>query len=157
MALLPYLKDNQLYQQFKLDEPWDSDHNKKLILQMPTVYANSTGPKRPGETHYRVLVGDWAAFDWSKGLSLAHLTAADGASITLMAVEAADSVPWTKPDELLYDAKKPMPKFGNFHGDGTFCVVFCDGYARTLRHDMKEETLRALITWTGGEVVDPDI
>ena len=29
VLLLPYLEQNNLYQQFKLDEPWDSENNKK--------------------------------------------------------------------------------------------------------------------------------
>src|SRR5262249_4330457 len=39
VALLPYLEGEGLYQAFKLDEPWDSPHNKKLIARMPRVYA----------------------------------------------------------------------------------------------------------------------
>ena len=28
-----------MYQEFHLDEPWDSEHNKALIAKMPKVYA----------------------------------------------------------------------------------------------------------------------
>src|SRR5262245_37493125 len=31
VAILPYVEEDALYKQFKLDEPWDSDNNKKLI------------------------------------------------------------------------------------------------------------------------------
>src|SRR5206468_579294 len=37
--LLPFLEQGPLYQQFKLDEPWDSKHNKKLIAKMPEIFA----------------------------------------------------------------------------------------------------------------------
>ena len=30
VAILPYIEQEALYKQFKLDEPWDSDTNKKL-------------------------------------------------------------------------------------------------------------------------------
>src|SRR5262245_11036025 len=30
VAILPFIEQNALYKQFKLDEPWDSEHNKKL-------------------------------------------------------------------------------------------------------------------------------
>src|SRR5262249_4943269 len=39
VAILPYIEQGALYQRFKLDEPWDSEHNKKLIAHMPKLYA----------------------------------------------------------------------------------------------------------------------
>src|SRR5262245_59728137 len=39
VAILPYIEEDALYRQFKLDEPWDSPHNKKLIAKMPKIYA----------------------------------------------------------------------------------------------------------------------
>jgi len=38
--ILPYIEQNNLYQQFHLDEPWDSEHNQKLMQQMPKTYAS---------------------------------------------------------------------------------------------------------------------
>ena len=37
--LLPYLGEQNLYSQFKLNEPWDSPNNRRLLDQMPRVYA----------------------------------------------------------------------------------------------------------------------
>src|SRR5260370_25308336 len=31
VALLPYLEENELYSQFRLDEPWDSPNNRPLL------------------------------------------------------------------------------------------------------------------------------
>src|SRR5438132_522263 len=31
VLILQYIEETPLYLQFKLDEPWDSEHNKKLI------------------------------------------------------------------------------------------------------------------------------
>src|SRR5207302_1956982 len=39
VAILPFIEQDNLYKQFHLDEPWDSDHNKKLLARMPNVYA----------------------------------------------------------------------------------------------------------------------
>ena len=36
--ILPYLEQEALYRQFKLDEPWDSEHNRKLIPLMPQTW-----------------------------------------------------------------------------------------------------------------------
>ena len=43
VAILPYIEQQALYNQFKQDEPWDSENNKKLIEQMPKIFA----PGRP--------------------------------------------------------------------------------------------------------------
>ena len=39
VAILPYIEQDVLYKQFKLDEPWDSEHNKKLLEKMPKQFA----------------------------------------------------------------------------------------------------------------------
>ena len=39
MAILPYIEQDALYKEFHQDEPWDSEHNKKLIDKMPVTYA----------------------------------------------------------------------------------------------------------------------
>jgi RNA polymerase sigma factor (sigma-70 family) len=46
VAILPYIEQDNLFKQFKLDEPWDSDHNKKLLALMPSTYRTpGIGPK----------------------------------------------------------------------------------------------------------------
>jgi Protein of unknown function (DUF1559) len=54
VALLPYLDEHNLYKEFRLDEPWDSKHNKALLAKMPKVYAPTiTGkPAKPNTTYY---------------------------------------------------------------------------------------------------------
>jgi hypothetical protein len=42
VALLPYLEQDALYRQFKL-EPWDSAHNKKLLAKMRHIALIPTG------------------------------------------------------------------------------------------------------------------
>lgn len=38
VAILPYIEKRELYQEFHLNEPWDSEHNKKLIELMPDCF-----------------------------------------------------------------------------------------------------------------------
>ena len=117
--------------------------------RMPPTYVVPAAPKKLGETYYRVFVGVEAVFDWRFSAPL--ITIRDGTSNTLLCVEASESVPWTKPDELVYDAKKPLPKFPNFYGNGTSLGLFCDGSVRPLRNNLSEATLRALITRAGDD------
>jgi hypothetical protein len=159
VAILPYIGQDNLYQQFRLNEPWDSPYNKRLaevavkLYLLPGAKDAMPGPGQPVTTHYRVFVGGGAAFELRKASRIADF--ADGLSNTLMAVEAAEAVPWTKPDELTYDPKKPLPKTADLF-DGGFNAVFCDGSVRFIRKTVKEPTLRAMITRAGGEVYSID-
>jgi hypothetical protein len=154
VALLPYLGHEKLYKEFKLDEPWDSPHNRPLLAKMPKVYAPPGGKtKEPHTTCYQVLVGEDTIFSDKEGMAIARIP--DGTSNTLLIVEAREAVPWTKPADLPFAADKPLPEFGGLLDDGLFSVVFADGSVRVIRRGMEEEfvrTLRALITYSGGEV-----
>src|SRR5262249_47458476 len=141
VAILPYLGEDKLYKQFKLDEPWDSEHNKKLIEKMPKVYAPPQGVEaKPGHTFDRMFDGPGTMFRMK---TLAAVP--DGKSNTLMVVEAGEPVIWTKPDELPYDADKPLPKLGGHFPTG-FNALFGDGSVRFIRKGIDEKVLRALIT-----------
>ncbi len=154
VLILPYIEQEALYKKFKLDEPWDSEHNKKLIAEMPKVYA-IPGQGKPGETHYRVFVGNGAGFDWIRGGRF-PADFQDGTSNTLMCVTAADAVPWTKPDELEFDPKKDMSKHFGMVVNGKCHVALFDGSVRMIGKLPGKETLNALITRGGGEVIGDD-
>jgi hypothetical protein len=59
--ILPFLDAYDLYQQFHLDEPWNSDHNLTLVDQMPAIYQ-VTGAANEGETSLMVFTGKHAVF-----------------------------------------------------------------------------------------------
>jgi prepilin-type processing-associated H-X9-DG protein len=152
VAILPYVEQDALYRQFKLDEPWDSEHNKKLFPLMPRIYASPGAPpaREPGLTHYRVFLGLGAGFELrARGTRIADI--ADGSSNTLLAIESDDPVVWTKPDDAAYDPGQPLPKMTPIHANG-LNVAFFDGSVRMLSPKLDEKTWRALITRAGGEV-----
>jgi RNA polymerase sigma factor (sigma-70 family) len=150
VAILPYLDEAKLYQEFHLDEPWDSDHNKKLIAKMPKVFG-----EKGTETHYRVFHGKGAIFEGKDGTPIQGIT--DGTSNTILIIEGPDTVSWTKPEDYEFDAEKPLPKFGvgKPFKDG-FNACFADGSVHFLSNKTSEKKLRALITRNGGEIIDPN-
>jgi hypothetical protein len=72
-----------------------------------------------------------------------------------MVVEAADPVPWSKPEDLPFDPEKPLPKLGGEFPD-LFLAAFCDGSVHVIeKKKIDDKLLRALITRNGGESISP--
>src|SRR5262249_12882572 len=57
VALLPFLEQEPLYREFRLNEAWDSPHNKRLLARMPEVYRPVQGFPPPSSTYYQVFTG----------------------------------------------------------------------------------------------------
>ncbi len=113
MLVLPYLNEEGLFQRFHLDEPWDSPANKPLLAQMPKVFALPGAPAGTADTHYLGFVGKGAFFEGREGLRWPQ-DFPDGPAQTIMLVEAARGVPWTKPEDLPFDPDpaKSLPPLG---------------------------------------------
>jgi prepilin-type processing-associated H-X9-DG protein len=73
-----------------------------------------------------------------------------------MCVTAATPVTWTKPDELEFDPEKDMLKLIGTVVNGKAQAAMFDGSVRTLKKLPSKETLNALITKSGGEVIGDD-
>jgi hypothetical protein len=157
VLLLPYIENQKLYDEFHLGEPWDSPHNLRLLERMPSTYAPPGYKKSlvpPNHTICHVFVGKGTAFEGPKGLRFPG-DFPDGTSNTLMVVEAGEPVPWTRPEEIVYDPAGPLPRLRGFFKDG-FRACMADGSTRWVRYGTSEEALRAAITRNGGETIDLD-
>jgi hypothetical protein len=156
VLLLPYIEQDDLYRQFRLDEPWDSPHNIALVPRMPATYA-APGSKAsklpPYHTVCHLFVGKGTAFEGNEGLRLQEFT--DGLSNTFFVVEAGEPVLWTKPEDLAYDPDGALPELRCLFKDG-FRAALGDGSTRFVRKGTSEATLRAAITRNGGERFGPD-
>ena len=76
----------------------------------------------------------------------------DGLSNTILAVEWQGNIPWTKPEDIPFDPNGAIPVLGGFWPDG-FNVLMGDGSVRAFKKEIDPNTLKALITRAGGEVI----
>jgi hypothetical protein len=151
VAILPFIEADAAWRQFKLDEPWDSPNNKRLLSLMPRTFATPGAKKdEPYTTHYQLLVGGGAMFDAQQPTRISHIP--DGLSNTIMIVEAEEAVPWSKPADLTYSPKEPLPKFGGIFKNG-FNAAGADGAVHFIPNKTPPDTLHALITRSGGEPI----
>jgi prepilin-type processing-associated H-X9-DG protein len=156
VAILPYIEQGDLYNKFKLDEPWDSPHNKVLLKEMPPTYlCPSRSNVEPFTTNYRVFSGKGALFEEGQQIGVADVT--DGTSNTLMVAEAAQAVPWTEPDELKFDPQgaPSLCGAGSAHPGG-FNASMADGSVRFFKNSIALQVFRALITRNAGEIINQD-
>lgn len=172
--ILPFIEQDNLYKQFKLDEPWDGPNNIRLLNQMPKVYSSpgNKGGQPAGQTFYRGFSNPGAIFEKRKPRNVVgaknpfgnpknpldapfdHSTIKDRMSETFFVVEAGDPVEWTKPDDLDASPGKPFPRLGGMKWKSErFQALFADGGVRLLKLDLPETTMRALVTHSGGETL----
>jgi len=155
--ILPFIEQQALYEQFHLDEPWDSAHNKTLIAHMPEIYRCPNSVTEPEMTNYVGIAGSDGIFVRPKagerlGTSMRDVT--DGTSNTIMAVEVPDesAVIWTKPADFSPNVEEPTKGLTGLRPGG-FQAALTDGSVRFIAETIDVGTLRALFTKSGGEAV----
>ena len=177
VELLPFLDQIDLSRRYDKTKPWDDPANAAVLAEMPDVFRHPDDDRdEPFTSYFAVLAANadqtagrggggtaWAAEGGpGEGLGLRDLR--DGTVNTALIVEAKRPTPWTKPEDLTYDAELPMEKadwreplsLGGFE-PGFFRAVMADGSVQTVSDALAPETLRALYTRNGGEIIDTDL
>ena len=153
VKILPYMGQFDLYRQFNLDEPWDSEQNKSLIEKMPDIYKSSLTGDLGGKTVYLVPTGPEMIFSGPDPINLDAI--ADGPANTIMLVEVdrEHAVPWTKPDDLSIDRANPSAALLRL-SNGNLNLITADGYSHTPRGTIDPALLWSLFTRAGGEKIE---
>lgn len=151
--ILPFLEQGVLYSQLKLDEPWDSPHNRAFHGQVVPTYSCPSSPNVKGVC-YAAIVGPETMFPGDGCLRLSQIT--DGTSNTIMVVEVQPTNrSWMEPvdlesDQMLHAINSGPSEIGSKHVGGAQ-VALADGSVRFLSTSISPETLQALITAAGND------
>ncbi len=154
VELLPFLDQAGLYEQYKKDEPWDSEANKKVLAQMPAIFRHPSQVTDSTNTAIVAAYGKGLVFEENDtdGTQLQEIL--DGISNTIAVVESKTEIPWTKPEDILIDlSKDKLPEFGGF-SEGIFQVGMGDGSVRAILKSIDIAVLKKLFTKAGGERIE---
>ncbi len=142
VAILPYLEQQDLFDQFHHDEPWDSPHNITLLEQMPDLFQNPSAIGRPGQTDYLAPIGEDSILSPGAGVTMDAIT--DGTSNTVLVMEVGmdQQVPWSSPQDLEIDLLESL-NIDNGH-PGTVGIALCDGSVHSI---LKSTSVEEFIKW----------
>lgn len=146
IAILPFVDQQELYEQYRFDQPWDSEENSKLLVKMPDVFRSPNSPEltSKGHTHIMGFATESGALGTGTGQQMRDFT--DGTSNTLLLIETSKSVPWTKPEDLT------DTKVEGFTGMPLHYLL-ADGSPRMM-NPIDAALLQKLITRDGGERIE---
>lgn len=152
VEILPYIEQVNLYNEYRKNEPWDSEANKKVLAKMPPIYRHSSQPKDSVFTSIFAAYGAGTMFEKKSGVAISLRDVTDGTSNTIAIVEAKRDIPWTKPEEIEFDVTAAkLPELG-FVPEG-WQAGFGDGSVRFIARSIDPSLFYKLMTRAGGEVV----
>jgi len=131
VLILPFLEQQELFDAYCFDEPWNGPRNRRLADSMPPVFRCPSEPYgRPRHlTNYVAVVGQYTAFSGSGTSSLRDLP--DRGENTLLVAEVTSTlVHWMEPIDINADQMSfhindtEQPSLSSVHpkGPGIICV-----------------------------------
>ncbi|MEM7560844.1 MAG: DUF1559 domain-containing protein, partial [Planctomycetota bacterium] len=108
--LLPFIGEKALFDEFHHDEPWYSEHNKKLIDRMPEIFRAPGSNSPPGKSHYVVAGTCDPSKDPTNRLNIEYASMNSGASQQALFIEVPDhlAITWTRPDNIILQGEKSV-------------------------------------------------
>ena len=151
VVILPFMEQANLFNKFKLDEPWDSENNKEFSQITVKLFTNGHEPRNTKYpmTYFQRPTGKDTAHE--PGQKIKFLDITDGMSNTIGIVETNKAIEWAKPDDLTFDFKKPNELRGPFAN--TFHTAFCDGSALCFAGGIPAKVAVKFVSRAGGEVI----
>ena len=156
VLILPYLDCKDLYDQFHLDEPWDSDHNKQLIEKMPGFYRDYLSKLRDssGKRTISPSAVRRPSFPARKRENRPRDRPISNPNHAGRGVgrQGRDR---TKPDDFEYDEKDPIKGLVGLN-DGFFFTGWADASVDRVKASIDPKILLALFTREGCQEFDQE-
>ena len=166
VLILPFICENNMYQEYDFDEPWDGPNNRKLADKYkfhPELFQcqSRRHSKSSMITDYVVVVGKDTIFPDAKSRSMREVS--DGLKNTILLVEINNSdIHWMEPRDLQFEAMSfviddpSSPSISSAHPEGPYVAIVGQGTMRMKGSALRRQTVRALLTASGGEPVFTD-
>ncbi len=159
VLILPQLGYTNLYNQFQLDQAWDSPENLQLTNMIPEPYriGNGAGVLFNGETSVSLVVGPGTLFPAAGPLGPNVVT--DDPSTTLLVTEAARVInTWTSPGDCSFAAATKVGSaagvdIGNSRPEFAIAISV-DERMLAIPNSVSGSSLRSLITPQGNEPIN---
>jgi hypothetical protein len=169
VLILPYLGEQELFNQYDFDLPWDAPSNAELAYTIPNAYRSVGSGGFGTEAGYSLITGPGTLFPPAppRGFrALGPRDVVDDPGQTLLVVEsvplANSFMSWTEPADL--DAAVMQGVIGGSPGreiggtsQGGAVVATVDGRGHFLSDQTSALTVMALITIAGGEPLPSDV
>lgn len=174
VLILPYLDQQELYNDYNLNQPWDSPGNLELTSRMPAVYRAASNQLYAGDAAYFLITGPGTLFPPTPSAGSAGTfqplspgAVSDSPAQTLLVVEAnaltSNYFPsWLEPRDLDVTMMQgvigtsPGRELGGVNRGGAV-VATVDGRSHFLSDQTLPSTVMALITVDGGEPLADDV
>ena len=149
VQILPYLGHNFLYKQFRQNEPWDSEHNKKFIRRIPPSFRETQDDLNKGTTPFQAPVGMATIFS-PGGTGTNSIQIINELSNTIMLVKVPEdkTAIWTKPEDWEIDISLPAKDL--LKGFTNAIVFACaDGEVKAIPLKEAEEKIKSMLVIDG--------
>jgi prepilin-type processing-associated H-X9-DG protein len=138
VLILPGLGEDDLYKEYRFDEPWDGPNNRRLAHRMPDAYRCPSDPgSYEGQTSYIAPVGPQACWLGAKPVKLSQLSQPGQAIQVFEAYESG--INWLEPRD--FPVPATLPPINATAGLGVRSLH--PGGAHVLYADGKVEFLKA--------------
>ena len=168
VLLLPYLGEEDLFNQYNMNQPWDSPANQVLARQVPEVYRPPGEAISGMEAGYSLVTGPGTLFPPalpSGPKPLGPRDVVDDPGQTLLVVQSLPPpnawMSWTQPNDL--DVQLMQGTIGTAPGreiggsQPGAVVATVDGRGHYLNERISPLTVMALITIAGREPLPDDV
>ena len=137
VMILPWLGGGDLFELFRLDEPWNSEHNLKLLNYVPPIYKLDASQSEGTAAIVR-FTGIGTASSPTRLVTQEEITY-PGKTLLATLVKPEHAVPWTKPQDLMASSSGIAQKIMLF--DSKALVLNCDGSLHWLKEGFSDKQL----------------